>query len=57
MLFKFFSFRYDRFEVLAVFTSTVLVMFGALFIVKERWDISLCWYQNVESEWNAVLTY
>lgn len=30
-----FSFGYERYEVLAVFTSTVLVMFGALFIVKE----------------------
>lgn len=30
-----FSFGYERFEVLAVFSSTVLVMFGALFIVKE----------------------
>lgn len=30
-----FSFGYERFEVLAVFTTTVLVMFGALFIVKE----------------------
>lgn len=29
-------YRYERFEVLAVFTTTVLVMFGALFIVKER---------------------
>lgn len=28
--------RYERFEVLAVFTTTILVMFGALFIVKER---------------------
>ncbi|KAK2547511.1 Zinc transporter 6, partial [Acropora cervicornis] len=30
-----FSFGYERFEVLAVFSSTVLVMFGGLFIVKE----------------------
>ncbi|KAL9953096.1 hypothetical protein ACROYT_G040456 [Oculina patagonica] len=30
-----FSFGYERFEVLAVFTTTVLVMFGGLFIVKE----------------------
>ncbi|KAJ7360170.1 hypothetical protein OS493_018160 [Desmophyllum pertusum] len=30
-----FSFGYERFEVLAVFTTTILVMFGALFIVKE----------------------
>ncbi|XP_068729375.1 zinc transporter 6-like [Montipora capricornis] len=30
-----YSFGYERFEVLAVFSSTVLVMFGALFIVKE----------------------
>ncbi|XP_073248300.1 zinc transporter 6-like isoform X1 [Porites lutea] len=30
-----FSFGYQRYEVLAVFTSTILVMFGALFIVKE----------------------
>lgn len=29
-------YRYERFEVLAVFTTTILVMFGALFIVKER---------------------
>ena len=34
--FIFWVFRYERFEVLAIFSSTVLVMFGALFIVKER---------------------
>lgn len=31
----FFSFGYERFEVLAVFASTILAQFGALFIVKE----------------------
>jgi len=29
-------YRYERFEVLVVFASTVLAQFGALFIVKER---------------------
>mgnify|MGYP001799030049 CR=1 len=29
-------FSYERFEVLAVFTGTILAMFGALFIAKER---------------------
>uniref|UniRef100_A0AAR2KNW3 Cation efflux protein transmembrane domain-containing protein n=1 Tax=Pygocentrus nattereri TaxID=42514 RepID=A0AAR2KNW3_PYGNA len=31
-----FSFGFERFEVLAVFASTVLVQLGALFILKER---------------------
>jgi zinc transporter 6 len=30
-----FSFGYERFEVLAVFTSTVLAELGSLFIIKE----------------------
>ncbi|EDO40267.1 predicted protein, partial [Nematostella vectensis] len=30
-----FSFGYERYEVLAVFSSTILTMFGALFIFKE----------------------
>jgi zinc transporter 6 len=30
-----FSFGYERFEVLAVFASTVLAQLGSLFIVKE----------------------
>lgn len=29
-------FRFERFEVLAVFASTVLAQLGALFILKER---------------------
>ena len=29
-------FRYERFEVLATFASTMLAQLGALFIVKER---------------------
>uniref|UniRef100_A0A8C7V5J2 Cation efflux protein transmembrane domain-containing protein n=1 Tax=Oncorhynchus mykiss TaxID=8022 RepID=A0A8C7V5J2_ONCMY len=32
-----FSFGFERLEVLAVFSSTVLVQLGALFILKERW--------------------
>lgn len=28
--------RFERFEVLVVFASTILAQFGALFIVKER---------------------
>lgn len=34
-------FSFERFEVLAVFASTVLVQLGALFILKERWGISI----------------
>ena len=40
-LFFFLSYRYERFEVLAVFSSTVLVMFGGLFIVKERYILTM----------------
>uniref|UniRef100_A0A3P8XEE4 Cation efflux protein transmembrane domain-containing protein n=1 Tax=Esox lucius TaxID=8010 RepID=A0A3P8XEE4_ESOLU len=32
-----YSFGFERMEVLAVFSSTVLVQLGALFILKERW--------------------
>ena len=31
-------FRYERFEVLAVFASTLLAQLGALFIMKERYE-------------------
>ena len=29
--------RYERFEVLAVFASTILAQLGAMFIIKERY--------------------
>jgi len=36
--------RYERFEVLAVFASTILAQFGALFIVKERLKLTCSCY-------------
>uniref|UniRef100_A0AAQ5Y2D5 Cation efflux protein transmembrane domain-containing protein n=1 Tax=Amphiprion ocellaris TaxID=80972 RepID=A0AAQ5Y2D5_AMPOC len=36
-----YSFGFERLEVLAVFASTVLVQLGALFILKERYFLSL----------------
>jgi len=36
--------RYERFEVLVVFASTILAQFGALFIVKERLNVFSNYY-------------
>jgi len=30
------NYRYERFEVLATFASTMLAILGALFVIKER---------------------
>ena len=33
------GFRYQRFEVLSVFSSTILAQLGSLFILKERYRL------------------
>ena len=37
--YRFVFFRYERFEVLVVFASTMLAIFGTVFIMKERWVV------------------